>query len=69
MKAENVKVNSVYVAKVSGKLVNVKIISLSERGRGYVAENLSTGRRIYLKSAARLRYLAVSDEQARQAAI
>ena len=71
MKAKDVKVGSVYVAKVSGKLARVRVLGTVERwsgastytpGRPYghevthwTCENLDTKRTIEVKSAQRFR--------------
>lgn len=60
MLAPDVVVGGVYVATVSGKRVYVKVTGTYDyrRGNGYwrgwIATNLSTGREIRLKTAARL---------------
>jgi len=55
MKKNEVKVGGVYVAKVSGMLVRVRINGPSPYG-GWDATNTATGRRIRIKSAQRLRW-------------
>ena len=54
MKKSEVKVGHVYVAKVSDRLVPVRIDSVHSRG-GWNATNTKTGKRIHIKSAQRLR--------------
>ena len=54
MKKSEVKVGHVYVAKVSGRLVPVRIDSVHSR-QGWNATNTKTGRRVHIKSAQRLR--------------
>lgn len=54
MRKENVKIGDAYVAKVSGRLVTVRVIGAHPLG-GYRAINEETGREIRCKSAARLR--------------
>lgn len=73
MKAEQIVVGRVYVAKVSYCLVRVRIleevpaymdqigIRKYKRGGGYKALNLATGREIRIKSAAKLRYEFLED--------
>ena len=55
MKKSEVKVGHVYVAKVSDRLVPVRIDSVHSR-QGWNATNTKTGRRVHIKSAQRLRY-------------
>ena len=54
MKKNEVKVGGFYTAKVSDKLVKVRIDSTNSRG-GWNATNTATGSRIRIKSAQRLR--------------
>ncbi len=54
MKKNEVKVGGLYVAKVSDKLVTVRIDSANRHG-GWNATNTATGKRIRIKSAQRLR--------------
>jgi len=54
MKKADVKVGGAYAAKVSGRLVDVRITRESHYG-GWEAENLVTGRLIRIRTAARLR--------------
>ena len=54
MKKAEVEIRGVYVAKVSGRLVTVRLESESLYG-GWDATNLATGRAVRIKSAARLR--------------
>ncbi len=54
MKKNEVKVGGMYVAKVSDKLVTVRIDS-THSGGGWNATNTATGKRIRIKSAQRLR--------------
>ena len=57
MKKDEVKVGGMYVAKVSDKLVTVRIDSTHSKG-GWNATNTATGKRIRIKSARRLRGVA-----------
>ena len=57
MKKDDVKVGGMYVAKVSDKLVTVRIDSTHSKG-GWNATNTATGKRIRIKSARRLRGVA-----------
>lgn len=54
MKKRDVEVGCTYVAKVSGNLTTVRLVSESEYG-GWNAVNTATGRKVRIKSAARLR--------------
>ena len=58
MKREDVKIGEVYLCKVSGNVVAVRIVA--EQLRGFRAVSLATGRDIIIKSAARLRERVVS---------
>ena len=57
MKKNEVKIGRLYVAKVSDKLVTVRIDS-THSGGGWNATNTATGKRIRIKSARRLRGVA-----------
>ena len=54
MKKRDIKIGQTYLAKVSGKLVSVRITSESPHG-GWNAVNTTTGREVRIRSAARLR--------------
>ena len=54
MKQADVKVRALYAAKVSGKVVPVRIDSVNGRG-GWDATNTATGKKVRIKSARRLR--------------
>jgi len=54
MKKANVEIGNIYIVKVSGKLAKVKLTSVSIYG-GWVGTNLTTGREVRIKTAARLR--------------
>lgn len=58
MKKADVEIRGVYVTKVSGRLVIVRIERESPYG-GWDATNLATGRAVRVRSAARLRGRAV----------
>lgn len=58
MKKADVRVGAVYCAKVSGRLVAVKLTGESRFG-GWDAVNRKTGRIVRIKSAAKLRYEVV----------
>ncbi len=66
MKKSEVKVGGMYVAKVSDRLVTVRIDSTHSKG-GWNATNTTTGKRIRIKSAQRLRGAAKSAAKARGA--
>ena len=53
MKKNEVKVGGVYTAKVSDKVVPVRIDAV--KGTGWSATNMATGKTIHIKSAQRLR--------------
>ena len=55
MKKKAIKINGLYAAKVSGKLVAVQILRESPHG-GWEAVNTETRRDVRIKSAARLRF-------------
>ena len=70
MKASEIKVGCVYLAKVSGKLTNVRVDAIKEvyssRARGtwrdwYTVTNLATGRRTTFRSPQKFRG-AVRDD-------
>jgi len=62
MKKADVKVGGVYAAKVSGKVVPVRIESVNGRG-GWDAMNTVTGRKVRIKSAQRLRGPSVTGAE------
>jgi hypothetical protein len=66
MKKNDVKIGGLYVAKVSDKLVTVRIDGRNDHG-GWNATNTATGKHIRIKSAQRLRR-AVSKTEKREAA-
>ena len=57
MKKADITIGSVYRAKVSDKVVTVRIDSTHTKG-GWNATNTATGKRIRIKSAQRLRCVA-----------
>ncbi len=54
MKSSEVKIGGVYAAKVTNKVVEVRIDAESQHG-GWEATNLATGKKVRIKSAQRLR--------------
>ena len=62
MKKAEVQIGEVYVAKVSGKLVPVKILGESVYG-GWTARNTVTDRIVRIRSAQKLRYRAKTQEE------
>lgn len=54
MKKRQIQVGGFYLAKVSDRLVTVRIDSESRHG-GWNATNISTGRAVYVRTAQRLR--------------
>jgi hypothetical protein len=63
MKKDQIKVGGLYTAKVSDKLVTVRIDSAHSSG-GWNATNTATGKRIRIKSAQRLRGAAKGGAKA-----
>ncbi len=66
MKKNEVKIGGLYRAKVSDKLVTVRIDSTNSHG-GWNATNTATGKRIRIKSAQRLRGPAASKGDQKKA--
>ncbi len=62
MKKNDVKVGGTYTAKVSDRLVSVRIDSAHSK-QGWNATNTATGKRIHIKSAQRLRRAADSGKK------
>lgn len=62
MKAAHVELGGLYLAKVSGQVVSVRIEGKYEFG-GWWARNLFTHRRIRIRSAARLRPTPTKEER------
>lgn len=54
MRAAQVKLGGIYLAKVSGNLVKVQVESSDNRG-GWFVHNLSTNRVLHFKTAGKLR--------------
>ncbi len=54
MKKSDVKIGGMYLAKVTNRVVQVKIDAVSKYG-GWEATNLATGKKVRIKSPARLR--------------
>jgi len=63
MKKNEVQVGGVYTAKVSDKIVEVRIDGENRHG-GWNATNLATGKKIHIKSPARLRGAAGAPQPA-----
>ena len=57
MKKKEIRVGGFYIAKVSDRLVTVRIDSESRHG-GWNATNVTTGRAVYVRTAQRLRSVA-----------
>lgn len=55
MKRKSVEIGGVYVAKISGRMVPVKLLRESPYG-GWDGRNEITGRDVWIKTAAKLRY-------------
>ena len=64
MKKDQVQIGGTFVAKVSGQLARVRIDAESPHG-GWNATNVTTGRRVRIKSAQRLRREVASDGAAK----
>jgi hypothetical protein len=62
MKKDDVKIGGTYMAKVSDKVVAVRIDAANARG-GWDATNLSTNKQVRIKSAQRLRGPAPQREE------
>lgn len=54
MKKADVVIGETYIAKVSGKLAPVRIVSESPYG-GWYGRNTKTGREVFIRGAQRLR--------------
>lgn len=54
MKRDDVQIRAVYTAKVTNKVVEVRIDAESPHG-GWDATNLATGKKVRIKTARRLR--------------
>ena len=63
MKKNEVKIGGVYTAKVTDKVVEVRIDAESRHG-GWEATNLATGKKVRIKSPARLREAVGGDGSA-----
>lgn len=63
MRMKDVKIGEVYLAKVSGNIVRVRIDRENIYG-GWDATNLKTGRDVRIKSGRRLRGKAAQTERA-----
>jgi hypothetical protein len=55
MKKKDVSINDVYVVKVSGKIQPVRILNENPY-KGWDGLNLTTNRKVRIKTAARLRF-------------
>lgn len=60
MKTKDVELGKVYVVKVSGKLTRVRLVEENVYG-GWNGKNLDTGRKVRIRSAARLRREASTE--------
>ena len=67
MKKSEVKIGRVYTAKVTNKLVQVRIDAESRYG-GWEATNLTTGKKVRIKSAQRLRGESKTPKRTRRKA-
>ena len=66
MKKSKVKVGGVYTVKVTNKIVQVRIDAESRYG-GFDATNLATGKKVRIKSLAKLRTAVGADAVATRA--
>ncbi len=67
MKKDEIKIGHAYEAKVSDRIVTVRIDSTNSHG-GWNATNTATGKRIHVKSAQRLRRAVPAGKKAEDAA-
>lgn len=51
----DVKIGGVYMAKIGDRICPVRLVSEGLHGRGWNATNMTTGRAVRIKSAAKLR--------------
>ena len=63
MKKSEIQIGATYVAKVSGKLANVRIVRVGTYG-GWDGINCATKREIHIRGAARLRKKVDTDRLA-----
>lgn len=56
MKKNQIQIGGIYAAKISGRLVPVKISGEARYGGGWHGFNMLTGRNCRIKSAAKLRF-------------
>lgn len=70
MKAHQIEVGEVYVARVSGKLANIKVEQILMDGNGkrrWQCRNLVTGKKVLVRGAARFRFparMTLTEEEA-----
>lgn len=57
MRASQISVGAVYLAKVSGRIVKVRVETIDHKGYGYTVRNLSTNRVLRFRTAGKLRPL------------
>ena len=67
MRKDEIEIDGIYAAQVSGRVVPVRITGVSIHG-GWVAQNVATRHTVRVRSAQRLRYRWPSEaaEQARE---
>lgn len=53
-KSDNIAVGNTYIVRVSGHLVPIKLVESSPNG-GWYGRNMTTGREIRIRTAAKLR--------------
>ena len=56
MKTKDIEIGQVYAAKISGRIVAVRILSISRYcDKHFIAENLRTKRQVVIRSGQKLR--------------
>ena len=63
MKKDQIRISGVYIAKISDKLTRVRIDGQNAHG-GWDATNLSTNKKVRIKSPAKLQALVVALHKA-----
>jgi hypothetical protein len=61
MQKQNVKIGSIYIVKVSGRLARVRLTREHSSLGGWFGINVATGREIRIRTAARLRNEVTSN--------
>ena len=63
MRKSEIEIGRVYAAKVSGRIVPVRILCYTPWGTGWPGRNLKTGRDVHIKSGQKLRYQMKQDAE------